>query len=526
VVGFHGRNKSHRWAALDHPDLVTHRPDGIRRRALFYIWSDLNSDGQVQPDEVQYAASGQGPGRIYVGEDLRVLTSWLQEVDRPRITPDGVPYYDLATWRTVAELTPPGEGDILYAGRDWVVSAGGPVRGFYKGGLSWSYHSPYYNRSPSPSPADVPGQLVETSRVLGLPVHPREGDARTVWAVNNDKGSIYLFTADGLFLDELGGDVRTTPLLRIPEAPRGQVIEGVSFNEEHFWPTLTQLDTGAIYLVAGKEHTSLFNLTGFDTVERRDFGSVIINEETAVQPEPTRIEEASRQTPRHMTIAIRTLPPRVDGDLGDWNDADWVTVDAPRGITSAVTVAAGRLYVAYRTNDPALLNNAGAEGWHYLFTTGGGLDLMFQQPPAATADNVEKPGAARLFVTRLGDPETGPLRAVRFQQGGRADQGAPMIYRSAIGEVRLESVADVSNSMQLAQNGGDYEFSVPLSVLGLVPTDAMTLTGDVGVLIGNGAETQARLYWSNKTATQVSDLPSEAGLDPRYWGTWIFQHVP
>ena len=47
--------------------------------------------------------------------------------------------------------------------------------------------------------------------------------------------------------------------------------------------------------------------------------------------------------------------------------------------------------------------------------------------------------------------------------------------------------------------------------------------GDIGVLVGNGVETSARLYWANDSAGIVSDIPSEAKLVPANWGLWRFQ---
>lgn len=46
---------------------------------------------------------------------------------------------------------------------------------------------------------------------------------------------------------------------------RGFVMENVSFEDEHFHPTNRQTKDGEIYLVAGKEHSSVFRLDGFTT---------------------------------------------------------------------------------------------------------------------------------------------------------------------------------------------------------------------------------------------------------------------
>ena len=85
-------------------------------------------------------------------------------------------------------------------------------------------------------------------------------------------------------------------------------------------------------------------------------------------------------------------------------------------------------------------------------------------------------------------------------------------------------VEDVSDKVQLAADGkGNHEISVPLDVLGLDPQPGMRIQGDIGFLRGNGAQTLARTYWSNKTTAIVSDVPSEAELLPSLWGVWEFQ---
>ncbi len=521
VVGFHDGNKNHRWAELDRPDLAAHRPDGVAREQLFYVWSDGNKDARVQPDEVQYAVSENGGGRIYAGENLKVLTSWLQQLDAPQIDDDGVPRFDLSTWKTVADAQKKGSGDAFYAGSDWVIRAGGPIQGFYRGAHRWSYHSQYFDRGSAPVPAQYAGHLIETSRVLGLPVQPRAGDAGYVWAINSDKGALYLFTADGLLLQELGGDRRVTPLLRIPNIERGQIVENVSFDEENFWPHLVQLDSGSIFLTTGREHTSVFRLEGFETIERRDFGAVTVSEAMVAGLKAARVEPATRQQNRKTTIALNGPEPRLDGDLAEWDEAEWEPIDAALGLAAAARVSGGTLYVAYRTDDPALLDNEGAEGWQNLFASGGGLDVMLQLPKKTR--KTKQTRAVRLFVTRLGHPQTGPVRAVFFQQGGQTGRAEPVTYNSPLGETVLKNVVDVSERVTLAQSGGSYELAVPLAVLGLNPKNGMKAAADVGVLLGNGVETQARLYWSNKTSTSVSDLSREARLEPQFWGTWVFR---
>jgi hypothetical protein len=221
---------------------------------------------------------------------------------------------------------------------------------------------------------------------------------------------------------------------------------------------------------------------------------------------------------------------RFSGHLDDWPGAAWAEVDPRRGIRAAVAVHGDTLYAAWQTDDPALLANSVAEGWRYAFATGGGLDLMVRTNPDAPEPKRRKhhgtyetaaEGDVRLFVTRAGDAKTGEVLAVRFQQV--AGRGEEVVYDSPIGRVTFDAVADVSGRVRLGQANGTYEVAVPLEVLGLRLKPGMTTLGDLGVLVGDGRETRARLYWSNRAAQMVSDIPSEARLAPHEWGTWTFR---
>lgn len=133
-------------------------------------------------------------------------------------------------------------------------------------------------------------------------------------------------------------------------------------------------------------------------------------------------------------------------------------------------------------------------------------------------------GDIRLLVTRVGNPQDGPLLAVRFQQVGGEGHGEGVTYTSPIGEVDFGSVKDVSDRVRLAQRGGNYELAVPLAVLGLEDAENGKRTiGDIGILVGNGSDTKLRMYWNNKAAQMTSDIPSEARLMPSEWGTWRFK---
>jgi hypothetical protein len=231
-----------------------------------------------------------------------------------------------------------------------------------------------------------------------------------------------------------------------------------------------------------------------------------------------------------VTAAIRTQPPAVDGSVNDWSSAEWADIDKrgvkgyfnttskPYDVTGAVAVAGDRLYAAWRTGNPELLNNNGSVP-NAPFKTGGALDLMIGANPAADPKR-EKPveGDIRLLVTRV----NGKTLALVYR-AVVAGAKEPVPFASPVWSVTFDRVDDISSQVEFAEAEGNYEISVPLAALGLKPAEGMTIQGDIGILRGSGGVTTERVYWTNKATGIVSDVPSEAMLRPNLWGRWEFK---
>ena len=227
--------------------------------------------------------------------------------------------------------------------------------------------------------------------------------------------------------------------------------------------------------------------------------------------------------------AIRTKPPVVDGDLSDWLGAGWVEIDKrgaganfnstarPYNILGAMSAANGKLYLAWDTSEAKLLRNSG-EMPNALFKTGGALDVMLATRPAADPKRrAPVAGDLRLLVTRV----DGKTRATLYRPvvpGTPASARVP--FSSPWRTIAFDRVDDVSEHVEFSEDGkGAFEVSVPLDVLGLTPKPGLRMAGDMGILRGNGSETTARVYWSNKATGITADVPSEAELAPALWGT-------
>ena len=381
-----------------------------------------------------------------------------------------------------------------------------------------------------------PGELNGPTRLLGGLFEPKGSRAGPLWAVNCNHGNIYIFTTDGLFVATLFKDMREGKKWSMPVAERNMRLDGISLGEENFWPTLTQSSDGQVYLVDGAR-SSLVRLDGLGTIARLPDSDLVVTKSDLEKCNACLVEtEAARQRAQGsgiLEVAIRATPPVVDAKSDDWEGAGFVDIDKrgvkanfnskskPYDVTGALAVAGDRLYAIYRTaGEDQLLKNTG-EMPIALFKTGGALDLMIGTDPSADPKRREPvPGDLRLLVTEVkGQPRATLYRAV--VPGTKEKDKVP--FSSPARTITFDKVEDVTAKLEFASSNGTYEFSIPLSVLGLKPAAGSTIKGDLGILRGTDGQTTARVYWANKATGITADVPSEAALTPGVWGNFHFQ---
>ncbi|QJW98931.1 hypothetical protein [Frigoriglobus tundricola] len=493
-------------------------------RDVLFVWSDTNGDGVAQADEIRWVAEDHSAApRADIGgiglmplvhPDLSFTTAFGTRVAAPTLDARGVPVYDLGTRTTVGD--PKQVRAPLIAGQRALThtDSDGWWMGFdLKGERRWRYPA-----TPEEEVA-VPGAMVAPTRLLGPPVTPADGQAGPVVAINGEMGAVFLLTADGLFVQTLGGDARLLPPLAETNPKRGWEVKNVTFQQEHFHPTINQTADGGIYLVAGFQQSTLLKLDGWDGIKRRDFGTVTVGAGDLAGLPATVVQIARKDGRPKEDIAVLRQGPKVDGDLSDWPAGTrWMLIDDRTA--AAVAVDGENLYAALRGDDAKVLDNTGTDP-RYLFKSGGALDLMIGTDPKAARDRTAPAaGDVRVVVTRTdGKPAVTLYRAVA--------PGAPKAdgvqFESPIGKVGFDQVQSISEHVRLAGAGGNFEFSVPLKVLGFKPAANTEVLADIGVLRGLEGRTVRRTYWSNKHTVLVSDLPSEARLYPERWGIWQFR---
>ncbi|MCX2479450.1 hypothetical protein OQY15_10145 [Pedobacter sp. MC2016-15] len=517
----------------------------------YFIWVDLNADAQVQPEELNFE-KGNAMG-VTVMKDLSFCIAQLdgKAVQFPvdSWTSEGVPVYQSSNRKILAEGLQPsassGGNQVLAAANGWTVALNGilpfnrySLSGAKNGKAMWSYPNLWpglhaSHEAPIPS---FPGQLIGTTHLLGGLMESAGAGIAELWAVNSNHGMVYIFTSDGLFVTTLFEPMRTGKRWQMPAASRGMSLEGLSLAEENFWPTITQLPGGEVYLVDGGR-SSIVKVDGLQSLREITATSIIVKENDL---DKSRLflagaENARQQGQRKKTLRVdlHNKPLLVDGKFDDWTGADWAEIDQrgvkanfnsnskPYDIKGAIAVAGDRLFLAYETGNASLLKNSG-EMPAALFKTGGALDLMISSDPAAKSDRkMPVAGDQRLLVTLIkGKPRALLYRAI--VSGVKEADKVP--FTSPLRTVTFDQVEDISDKIQFAAGkNGEYEVSVPLALLNLKPAAGIQLKGDIGILRGEEEQTVARVYWMNKATGIVSDVPSEAELTPALWGTLNFE---
>lgn len=533
-----GLGSAHAWELLRTPEFRPVWPQGTKpedenpppEKHATFAWSDTSGDGKPQPDEVKMIKS---PSRgVTVTNDLAFLVARFDDMTA-KFSPTsfdarGVPLHELKPEKIgPAGGQPPSSGgnQALQTG-DWTLTtnAAAPftpygIGGMFKGESRWSYPSvwPGLHASHEAAVPDRPGMVVGHTRLLGDFI---QGQAGPMFCINGNMGNMYLFTADGLFVSTFFHDIRLRPNWAAPVATRNMDVTDVSLHDENFWPSITQAPDGKVFLIDGGR-TSLVRVEGLDSIQRLPDQTITV---TGADLDQSRAwfarAEMARQKARGtgiLSVPLRQQAPTVDGKIDDWPaTTDWASIDRrgikanfnsnskPYEVSAAVTVSGDRLFAAWRTSEKDLLNNSG-ETPNALFKTGGCLDLMLQ------TDTDQ-----RLLVTLI----KGKPRAMLYRAKVHGTS-QPVSFSSPWRSISIDVVEDVTASLAFAtDNAGNYEISIPLSIVHWQPKAGDEVRADLGVLRGANFQTTQRIYWSNKATAITADVPSEAELTPKLWGKW------
>ncbi len=260
-----------------------------------YLWSDLDGDEDISPDEIQVIPSSTGQLNHLAGfsyplnPQFEIVLGGLY-LKPARFTPEGIPVYDIASAPRLND-SQPGTGGAFF-------KVGGHLLGFYDLGIKpiaapqspYTVHS-YLFTKPDGSPVGtylLPGAAVHASMHLPPPGSGGEtrgelfiagivdigGETGTVVAVQGNYGESYLFTEDGLFITSLFKDSRLNPAGMGDQVIPGKDISGISLGQEAFGGWFGKQSDGKVRYMFGRLEAIVAEVQGLDAIKRFDAGLV------------------------------------------------------------------------------------------------------------------------------------------------------------------------------------------------------------------------------------------------------------
>lgn len=403
------------------------------------------------------------------------------------------------------------------------------------GKVLWTYPNPYPSNGHS-SPLPLRGELRHTLGLEGF-----SAAAGGLMVLNGNKGTRYLFTTDGLFVQELFGDMRQAPTTQnLPEARRGMVFSRNSLLDECFGGWFGDVG-GRPHLIVGKDSLNICELRGADGIRRLDGGALTL----AVPAKPLAEVPFAARAPQRVLRA---------GGFGlgrEW----WKGIECAFPLRKPVARVAlgasgGGLSIRYDVDDPTPPVTAGGtvgsvkmpdlslddEGLDLsldddkaseqaLFHAGDALDFRWASDPKADPKRDRPvPGDCRFVIApRVGDGSV-VMRYVFVDPNARTK---PVEFVSPVGRTsiaRVERVERATVTVEGRKGGYVATVFLPWSELGEKGVPTGLRRADPGVIFADpsGSRAVRRQYLFDPGSQEVSDIPSEARVNPSAWGLWEF----
>ncbi len=485
--------------------------NGKPQDVLGTAWVDRNDNHQEDAGEVAEGVDVRGIywANGWVRPDLTILFPNNRLFAPTGFTPGGVPLYDFTKPGQTGDgkAFPNGQGSC---GTPVIDRAGNVSDGIgYRtaDGRSGTYPNRYGRHD---APAAQRGVLIAPFRVNGV-VEDVPG-VGSMLALGGDRGEWFLLSLDGLYLSSLCQD------------SKGNVTLDETFIGQESFGGFLWRDTAnrKVLIQLGGPSYRLMEVTGLDScvktalpldvsAENIAQGARVVQErqqQSVAEPERVAIARL-RALPREPAPVMQPLSrPLIEGVV----DVQVAETGNPARWWRAALAHDGRnLAIMYQVADPSPWRN-GEGRFTHLFIGGDAVDLQLDVPGR---------GPIRLLAASLAGK---PVAAYWQQQAETAEN--PTTYAVANNDANAQRFAVVRQlpGAKVATSVGIGTYTVlvtvPLADLGLDSALGATLRGVVGVIFSDpsGNNRAARLYWHDKQTGLVSDVPSEARLQPNRWG--------
>jgi hypothetical protein len=473
-------------------------------------------------------------GKKEVREDLHFGAEWalrtgpgmeivMMSKDRRKIAifkplPGAGLAYDFSSPEFVGvppELYPVCSLSISPDGKEFVINRGGCgdqgakenlFAGLSRDGkkILWTYPNPYPSNTHN-SPLPKTGELRHT---LGIEGFAAAKSGETLMILNGNKGTRYLFTTDGLFVQELFGDMRMGrgSVCNFEKAERGMNLASKSLMDECFGGWMGNVGD-KVFLIEGKDSLNVCELVKTETLKRLEGGIVEVDEA------PVAIQEKQSQE-------RKPIRPVIAGGFGlthNWWKLSEYGFD---GVKFAVGYMGWNIKLRVEVKDPSPFSNSG-DAPHLLFHSGDAVDFRWSTDNTADPKRT-KPvrGDVRFVIAPMGEE----IAVVKYVFVDPAAKTPPVEFASPVGlekVARVEKVADAKAEVKRSKDGYVLDVLIPWKEIGEAKMPKLEPRyGDIGVIFGDDSGTRAmrRTYYFEKGSQEVSDIPSETRVNPSAWG--------
>lgn len=502
--------------------------DVMRPRVMFgrsrtggtFIWQD-----GVKAESADFVYGSEWAMRL--GPDMEIVLRTKDRKSLAVLKPDENLHYDFAKAEIVPlppalagvcslSITPDGKAFII--NRGGCGDQGSPKNLFGAvsrdgGRILWTYPNPYPSNTHN-SPLPRIGELRHTLGVEGF----AESPVGTLLLLNGNKGTRYLFTQEGFFVQELFGDMRTHEATQnLPSAVRGMVFSRNSLSDECFGGWMGDMN-GRTYLIEGKDSLNVCELRGTDSIRRLNGGEVALAEMAKPLSETPLAERGPART-------VKAGGFNLNHEW--WRLAEYAFPLRDPVARVAIGWNAHCVTLHFDVDDPTPFENGGTD-LQTLFHSGDALDFRWEGNPAADAKRTRAVAGDRRFVIA---PFGDRVAVVRYVYVDASASGMPAEFVSPAGRevvARVEEVTSAKVDVKRRKGGYAVRVDIPWTELGERVGGAAFAGGlrraDLGVIFGDstGTRVMRRQYLFDEGSQEVSDIPSEVRVNPSAWGTWEF----
>ncbi|CAF0694318.1 FlgD immunoglobulin-like domain containing protein [Candidatus Methylacidithermus pantelleriae] len=536
-----------RASRLDAYWWVMRREAAARGRPLrhTFLWVDQNGDGRVQAEEIVFFSKEERGGPDFRSGWLPAVASdfsigWVAETEGMmtvwRIpcsgwSAVGAPVYRLEDARRVLvdrRRPVPDAASCWFDSRGNLLVNHDPLEMISPDGkVLWQYPNPWPGVHGSvTAPQSHPGRLIGPLYVLGsADVGPEVGE---VFCLSGNMGERYLFTVDGLFVAALFHDCRAAPDSLPSRIIRGARLDGTTAGGEPFGGQFFRNPIDGAYYLCGpvseaRECCVISQVKGLESIHRLPSQPLYLSQ-SFLGAGSSNTEEAAR--PRLSIIPLKESAGGIPSQrLFNWSSptrtAQWA-FDPRHSALAAWTFDDRFLYLGFQSvKDPTPMINRGNDPTR-LFKTGDCAVFELGRGRSGPMSTVLE-GDFRLVLSVY---QGKPIAVVYcYREAGTKE---PVEFASPIGVTRIDRVQMIRQArIELERDVDGYSLyaALPLAALGLHLTPGSVYWGDFGIIYSDptGTSDRLRMFWANRRTGIVSDVATEASIDPAQWGLFEIQ---